>query len=85
MFSDFDHLADDRSEDSDVDLVALDDALDRLATMSQRQARTVELRYFGGLTVEEAAKELGSSTATISRDWKFAKAWLTKELAEGES
>ena len=67
-----------------VDFVALDEALTRLATLSERQARVVELRYFGGLSVEEAAEVLGVSPATIKNDWAVARAWLRGQL-EGDS
>jgi RNA polymerase sigma factor (TIGR02999 family) len=63
-----------------VDLLVLDDALTRLATMDSQQARIVELRYFGGLTVEETAEALGVSPATVKRDWSVARAWLAREL-----
>ena len=58
----------------------LDRALNRLAELDPRQAQVVELRYFGGLTVEEAAKVLGVSPKTIKRDWSVARAWLRREL-----
>jgi RNA polymerase sigma factor (TIGR02999 family) len=61
-------------------LVELDGALNRLAVMDARQARIVELRFFGGLTVEEAAEVLGISPKTVKRDWSVAKAWLHGEL-----
>jgi RNA polymerase sigma-70 factor, ECF subfamily len=64
-----------------IDLVALDAALDRLAALDQRQARIVELRYFGGLSVEEVADVLQISAATVKRDWTLARAWLKRELA----
>jgi RNA polymerase sigma-70 factor, ECF subfamily len=64
-----------------IDLVALDAALDRLAALNQRQAKIVELRYFGGLGVEEVAEALGISPATVKRDWTLARAWLKRELA----
>lgn len=64
-----------------TDLVALDEALTRLAGYDERQARIVELRYFGGLEIEETAEVLGVSPATVRRDWSFAKAWLKQELA----
>jgi RNA polymerase sigma-70 factor (ECF subfamily) len=64
----------------EVDLVALDAALDRLATLDPRQAKVVELRYFGGLSVEEAAAALDISPATVKRDWTLARAWLKREL-----
>lgn len=62
------------------DLAALDDALQALTTMDERKARVVELRFFGGLSVEETALVLGVSVDTVMRDWKFAKAWLSREL-----
>ena len=65
----------------DIDLVALDEALDRLAGYDERQARIVELRYFSGMTEEETAEVLGISPATVRRDWNMAKAWLHKQLA----
>jgi RNA polymerase sigma factor (TIGR02999 family) len=58
----------------------LDRALDRLAQLDARQARVVELRYIGGLTVEEAAQVLGVSAKTVKRDWSIARAWLRREL-----
>lgn len=63
-----------------LDLVALDDALTRLAALDAQQARIVELRYFGGLTVEETAAALRLSPATIKRHWTVARAWLLREL-----
>lgn len=68
------------SVDHTVDLLALDEALTRLAGMSERQARVVELRFFGGLEVEEAAEVLGVSSATVKRDWRVARAWLVRAL-----
>jgi RNA polymerase sigma factor (TIGR02999 family) len=64
----------------EVDLLALDTALEKLAALNERQAKIVELRYFGGLSVEEAAEALGISPATVKRDWTLARAWLKKEL-----
>ena len=64
-----------------IDVVALDDALTRLAAQDERKARVVELRYFVGLSIEETAKALDSSPATIKRDWTTARAWLRRELA----
>lgn len=64
-----------------VDLLALDEALDRLAAFSTQQCRIVELRFFGGLTIEETAAALGVSHATIERDWSVARAWLRRELS----
>ena len=63
-----------------VDLLALDDALSALAAFDARQARIVELRFFGGLTVEETAGTIGVSPATVKRDWTLARAWLKREL-----
>ncbi len=62
-------------------LLALDDALQRLALLNERLSRTVELRYFGGLTVEETAESLGVAPSTVKLDWQKAKAWLYRELA----
>ena len=64
-----------------VDLVCLDEALTRLETLDQRQARVVELRYFGGLDIEETAEVLEISPATVKREWNMARAWLRAELA----
>lgn len=67
-------------QEHDVDLVALDEALARLATFDRRQSRIVELRFFGGLTVEETAEVLEISPATVKREWTMAKAWLHCEI-----
>jgi RNA polymerase sigma-70 factor (ECF subfamily) len=76
-----DHLLPASSAAGDeIDLVALDAALDRLATLDARQAKVVEMRYFGGLSVEEAAAALDISPATVKRDWTLARAWLKREL-----
>jgi RNA polymerase sigma-70 factor, ECF subfamily len=69
--------------DRTVDLLALDEALQQLAAVSERQARIIELRYFGGLNIEEMADVIGVSPATISRDQKAAEAWLGHRMAEG--
>jgi len=63
-----------------IDLVALDDALSRLAALDAQQARIVELRYFAGLTIDETAEALRISPATVKRDWTLARAWLHREL-----
>ena len=63
------------------DLVALDDALEALEKVAERKCRVVELRFFAGLSNEEAADALGVSTDTVMRDWSFAKTWLKRELA----
>ena len=73
--------ADVASPSSDVSLTALDDALKTLETLNARQSRVVELRFFGGLTLEEAAHVLGVSVATVSLDWSHARAWLYRELS----
>jgi RNA polymerase sigma factor (TIGR02999 family) len=65
------------------DLVALGDALAKLEQIDARQARVVECRFFGGLSLDETAKALGISPATVSRDWTFARAWLHRALAAG--
>ncbi len=67
----------------DLDLVAVDDALSELATLDTRQARIVEMRFFGGLSTEEAAAVLGISRATVERDWSHARAWLYRRLKSG--
>ena len=63
-----------------IDLLALDEALERLAAIDQDQARLVELRFFGGLTVEETAEAMEISPATVKRHWTVASAWLAREL-----
>jgi RNA polymerase sigma-70 factor, ECF subfamily len=65
-----------------VDVLALDDALDRLAALDPGQERIVELRYFGGLTLDETAEVIGISTATVKREWAIAKAWLRAQLSD---
>lgn len=70
----------DYSQPLDVDLVALDDALTALAQLDARQSKIVELRFFGGLTIEETAVALGISPATVKVDWGMAKAWLRREI-----
>ena len=65
-----------------VDLIALDEALTRLADNDPQQARIVELRYFGGLTLEETAESLRMSRTTVASDWAMAKAWLRRELSK---
>jgi RNA polymerase sigma factor (sigma-70 family) len=66
-----------------VDLIALDEALRALAELDERKARVVELRWFAGLSVEEVAEVLGSSPATVKRDWEFARVWLLREIGRG--
>jgi len=65
---------------SNTDLVALDDAMKRLTAVDERKSRVVELRFFGGLTVQESAEVLKVSQDTVMRDWKMAKVWLLREL-----
>jgi len=65
------------------DLVALDDALDALARLDSRKVQVVEMRFFGGLSVEETAEVLKVSAVTVMRDWSTAKAWLYRELTGG--
>ena len=66
----------------DVDLIALDDALDELKLLNPRQARVVESRFFGGLTVKEAACALDISERTVNNDWEFARAWLRQRISQ---
>ena len=70
------------SEGRGVDLVALDEALERLASIDPQQSRVVELKFFSGLSVEETAEVLGVSQRTVKRDWNVAKAWLRREISE---
>jgi len=71
------------SQEQAADLVALDDALTSLEAMDERKARIVELRYIGGLNIEETAEVLAISPATVQREWRAAKAWLYREIKEG--
>jgi RNA polymerase sigma factor (sigma-70 family) len=64
----------------DWDVVAVDDALNALARFDEQQAKIVEMRFFGGLSIDEIAAVLGVSPSTIKRDWLVAKAWLAREL-----
>ena len=68
------------SPDADVDLLALEDALTELEQKSPRMVKLVELRFFGGLSIEEAAETMEVSPATVKRDWSFARAWLKERL-----
>ena len=65
------------------DLLALDEAMTRLAEVAPRKVRVVELRFFGGLTIEETAEVLGVSTDVVKREWRTARLWLLRELTEG--
>ena len=73
----------DANRPGDVDMLALDEALSRLATFDPEAAKVVELRYFGGLTVEETAEAVGVSPATVKRQWAMARAWLKQTLEGG--
>ena len=65
------------------ELIALDEALERLTAVDERKGRVVELRYFGGLEIDEIAEVLKVSPITVMRDWKFARAWLFREMGHG--
>src|SRR3954469_23493126 len=73
------------SSERDRELVCIDEALEAMAQMDPRKARVVELRFFAGLSVEETAEVLKISPQSVMRDWKLAKAWLTRELKSGRS
>lgn len=73
------------SRERGADLVALDEALIALSALSPRQSEVVELRFFGGLSIEEIAEVLGVSPGTVRRDWSLARAWLHRELARPET
>ena len=70
------------SQEKSVDLVALDEALNKLAKFDERQSRVVELRYFSGLSIDETAEVLNVSNVTVRRDWNMAKAWLLQEITK---
>jgi RNA polymerase sigma factor (TIGR02999 family) len=69
------------SRDKSAEIVALNDALDTLAELNERQSRVVEMRFFGGLSLEEIAEVLDVSVGTVRRDWSLARAWLRRELS----
>ena len=69
---------------TDIDVVALDGALDRLSELDPQQSRIVELRFFTGLTIEDTSEVMGLSPATVKRDWTSARAWLHREIARSE-
>jgi RNA polymerase sigma-70 factor (ECF subfamily) len=73
-------VLDELSDAKGLDIMALDDALHALAEKDDRKSRVVELRFFGGLSVEETAAVLGISSETVMRDWKSARAWLLREM-----
>jgi RNA polymerase sigma factor (TIGR02999 family) len=68
--------------ENEIDLIALNDALNSLAALDSQQARIVELRFFGGLTIQDAAEVLKISPATVKREWGLAKAWLRREIVK---
>lgn len=70
------------AEEKGVDLIALDEALEKLSKLDKQQARVVELKYFSGLSLEETAEALHISRATVARDWEAARAWLHRELTK---
>ena len=72
-------------EGPSLDVLALDESLERLSALDSQKARVVELRFFGGLSVEETALALGISASTVARDWAFARVWLHREMSGGEA
>ena len=70
-------------EPVDIDTIALDDALKSLERLDPRKGRLVELRFFGGLTIEETAEVMGTSAGTVKREWQFTKAWLHRHIQQG--
>lgn len=76
-------LCEARSEGENIDLLTLNEALDRLRRLDSQQSRIVELRYFGGLTIEDTSEFLGISPATVKRSWSSARAWLLREISRG--
>jgi RNA polymerase sigma factor (TIGR02999 family) len=73
------------SSEPDVSILEVDQALERLTAVDERQARVVELRFFGGLTVAETAEVMSISEATVAREWRMARAWLRREIERGSS
>ncbi|HXF41847.1 MAG TPA: ECF-type sigma factor, partial [Blastocatellia bacterium] len=72
------------AQERGAELIALDDALKDLAAIDPRKAQVVELRYFGGLSVDETAEVIGVSAVTIMREWRSAKGWLLKAISKGD-
>lgn len=70
---------------TDLDLVALDEALNGLAKLDPAQSRIVDLRFFGGLSIEETSEVVGLSVATVNREWSVARAWLFRQVSRGEN
>lgn len=73
-----------QADTRDVDLLVLDEALERLAKLDPQQSEIIELRYFGGLSIEDTAEVLGISPATVKRSWSSARAWLLREIGRAE-
>lgn len=73
------------AQEKEVDLLALDEALTRLAKLDPQQSRIIELRYFGGLSIADTSEFLGVSEATVKRSWSSARAWLLREMGRGEA
>ena len=73
------------SEQPSAEVLAIDEALKQLSELDARKSRIVELRYFGGLSVEETAEVIGASTGTVKREWDKARAWLRQELRRGQA
>ena len=71
------------SQERSAELVALDDALNQLSRIDEQQGRIVEMRFFGGLTIEQIGEVLGVSRSTVKREWNVAKAWLTRQMKRG--
>jgi RNA polymerase sigma factor (TIGR02999 family) len=71
-----------QTKQRDLDVIALDQALEKLASIDEQQSRIVELRFFSGLTVEETAEVLSISPATVKREWSMAKAWLHRAISD---
>jgi RNA polymerase sigma factor (sigma-70 family) len=76
-------LVESPSGGADVDLIDLEDALDRLGHLDERKSKVVELKFYGGLTIDEIAEVLGISAATVEREWAFARAWLYDAIEGG--
>lgn len=74
-----------RSQNKGIDLLALHEALDKLAKLDRQQSQIVELRYFGGLSIEDTSEFLGISPATVKRSWASARLWLLREMSRGEA
>lgn len=72
------------TDPGEIDVLAVDEALSRLAALDLQQARVVELRYFGGLSIRETSEVLGVSEATVKRDWTTARAWLHREIESAQ-